>query len=62
MAETELKLHAIKGVPMVQPGDDLPTVVLSSLATEGVALENGDVLVLAQKIVSKAEKRQFALS
>ena len=62
MAETELKLHAIKGVPMMQPGDDLPTVVLSSLATEGIALEDDDVLVLAQKIVSKAENRQFALS
>ena len=61
MAETELSLHAIAGVPMVQPGDDLTTVVLTALANEGVALTDGDILVLAQKIVSKAEHRQFKL-
>ena len=62
MAESELTLHAIAGVPMVKPGDDLATVVLSSLATEGFELRDGDVLALAQKIVSKAEHRQFKLA
>jgi len=61
-AETELSLHAVPGVPMVQPGDDLPTVVLTALANAGFALTAGDVLVLAQKIVSKAEHRQVALA
>lgn len=62
MAETELSLQAIAGVPMVQPGDDLATVTLTALANEGVALADGDILVLAQKIVSKAEHRQFRLA
>ena len=62
MAETELSLHAITGVPMVKPGDDLTTVVLTALANDGVALADGDILVLAQKIVSKAEHRQFKLA
>jgi len=62
VAETELSLYAIASVPMVQPGDDLGTVVLTALANEGVALVDGDVLVLAQKIVSKAEHRQFKLA
>jgi len=61
-AETELSLHAVPGVPMVRPGDDLPTVVLTALANAGFALAAGDVLVLAQKIVSKAEHRQIALA
>lgn len=61
-AETELSLHAVPGVPMVQPGDDLPTVVLTALANAGFALAAGDILVLAQKIVSKAEHRQIALA
>ncbi len=47
---------------MVQPGDDLGTVVLTSLANGGFALRDGDVLVLAQKIVSKAEHRQIDLA
>lgn len=62
MAESELSLHAVSGVPMVKPGDDLTTVVLTSLANEGFELKDGDVLVLAQKIVSKAEHRQFKLA
>jgi len=47
---------------MVQPGDDLPTVVLTALANAGFELVSGDILVLAQKIVSKAEHRQIPLS
>ena len=62
MPETELSLRAISGVPMVKPGDDLNAVVLTALANEGVALGDGDILVLAQKIVSKAEHRQFKLA
>ena len=62
MAETELSLHAVPGVPMVQPGDDLATVLLTTLANAGFELRDGDVLVLAQKIVSKAEHRQIDLA
>ena len=62
MAETEFTMHAIPGVPMVQPGDDLATVVLTALANAGFALHPGDVLLLAQKIVSKAEHRQVKLA
>ncbi len=62
MAETELSLNAVKGVPMVKPGDDLTTVVLTALANEGFALIDGDIVVLAQKIVSKAEHRQIKLA
>lgn len=62
MAETELSLHAVPGVPMVQPGDALGPVVLTALANAGFELRDGDILVLAQKIVSKAEHRQINLA
>jgi coenzyme F420-0:L-glutamate ligase/coenzyme F420-1:gamma-L-glutamate ligase len=52
---------ALAGVPLVQPGDDLCQVVTAALAASGMALQDGDVVVLAQKIVSKAEGRQVAL-
>lgn len=42
---------------MVQPGDDLVDLILTSLRSTGSVLEDGDVLVIAQKIVSKAEGR-----
>lgn len=53
---------ALSGVPMVRPGDDLAAVVTDALAASGMALEEDDIVVLAQKIVSKAEGRQVSLS
>lgn len=56
MAET-LTLKALRGIPLIAPGDDLCAVIASSLAETGEELQAGDVLVVAQKIVSKAEGR-----
>ncbi len=42
---------------MVQPGDDLAALLLAALLRQGLTLQDGDVIVLAQKIVSKAEGR-----
>jgi coenzyme F420-0:L-glutamate ligase/coenzyme F420-1:gamma-L-glutamate ligase len=44
-------------IPLVQPGDDLAEILLSSLQIAHITPEDGDILVLAQKIVSKAEGR-----
>lgn len=52
-----LQLTALAGFPLVEPGDDLAQLIADSLAANGLRLEAGDVLVLAQKIVSKAENR-----
>jgi coenzyme F420-0:L-glutamate ligase/coenzyme F420-1:gamma-L-glutamate ligase len=60
-APAELTLRALDGVPMVKAGDDLAGIVLDALATSGLALQAGDVVVLAQKIVSKAEGRLVEL-
>lgn len=47
----------VPGLPMVQPGDDLPALIAGALASAGLALQPGDVLVITSKIVSKAEGR-----
>jgi coenzyme F420-0:L-glutamate ligase/coenzyme F420-1:gamma-L-glutamate ligase len=52
-----LSLVALGGIPLVRPGDDLAALILSALEATGERLIDGDVLVLAQKIVSKAEGR-----
>lgn len=52
---------ALAGVPLVQPGDNLATLITDALTSSTVALEDGDIVVLAQKIVSKAEGRQVEL-
>ncbi|MDX1733467.1 MAG: coenzyme F420-0:L-glutamate ligase [Halioglobus sp.] len=57
-----LQLHALSGFPLVEPGDDLVALHLAALGDNGLALEEGDVLVVAQKIVSKAEDRYRSLA
>jgi coenzyme F420-0:L-glutamate ligase / coenzyme F420-1:gamma-L-glutamate ligase len=52
-----LVLTALEGVPTVRAGNDLSEIVFSSAARTGVTLANGDIIVVAQKIVSKAEGR-----
>jgi len=48
----KLTLTRIDNIPMVAPGDDLVEIILAGLASMGETLQSGDVLVLAQKIVS----------
>ncbi|MBN9600268.1 MAG: coenzyme F420-0:L-glutamate ligase [Afipia sp.] len=52
---------AVPGIPQIEPGDDLAGVIVDAVKAVGLTLEDGDILVLAQKIVSKAEGRYVAL-
>ena len=57
----ELSVTTFDGVPMVRPGDDLAQLALDAAARRGLRFGDGDILVLAQKIVSKAEGRLVRL-
>ncbi len=57
-----LTLTALSGIPILKPGDNLGDLIFEALTKNGVKPENGDILVLAQKIVSKAEGRFADLS
>ena len=57
-----LQLIALPGICEVQAGADLAAIAAEALQRLGLALEAGDVLVLAQKIVSKAEGRRVDLA
>lgn len=57
-----LTLTPLPGIPLIQPGDDLAGIILQALAQAGIGLQDGDILVVAQKIVSKAEGRLVCLS
>lgn len=54
-------LLPLNGIPAVSAGDDLARLIFEAAAREGVKLENG-VLVVCQKVVSKAEGRTVALA
>jgi coenzyme F420-0:L-glutamate ligase/coenzyme F420-1:gamma-L-glutamate ligase len=57
MAATSLTLTALAGLPLVEPGDDLGAMLTAALRETGVAPQDQDVIVVAQKVVSKAEGR-----
>ena len=50
---TSMHLFAVPGLPSIQPGDDVAALIADHLAA-GEPLQPGDILVIAQKIVSKA--------
>lgn len=58
----ELRLTAVPHVPHVQPGDNLAELILHALAQANLELADGDVLAIAQKIVSKAEGQLVRLA
>ncbi len=52
-----LELWALQGFPEIRPGANLPQIITQSLRDNGLTPVDGDVLVVAQKVVSKAEAR-----
>lgn len=57
-----MTLTALPGIPLVQPGDDLAGLILAGLKRAELELNSGDVLAIAQKVVSKAEGRLVDLA
>jgi coenzyme F420-0:L-glutamate ligase / coenzyme F420-1:gamma-L-glutamate ligase len=59
---TSLEVIALEGLPLVRPGDDLVELIAQALTRNDVTPQARDVLVVAQKIVSKAEGRMIDLA
>ncbi|MBE1208001.1 coenzyme F420-0:L-glutamate ligase [Aminobacter carboxidus] len=55
MASVSLSLHAIPGLPLIAPGDDLAGLIEEALRKCGLGLMDDDIVVVAQKVVSKAD-------
>jgi coenzyme F420-0:L-glutamate ligase / coenzyme F420-1:gamma-L-glutamate ligase len=58
----ELRLIALPDFPQVASGDDLAALTARALARAGLELRSDDVLVFAQKVISKAEGRRIDLA
>lgn len=57
-----LTLTSLKNIPLIRQGDSLADILLNSLNETNIELQENDILVLAQKIVSKAEGRMVNLA
>src|SRR5438309_2245562 len=54
---TELRIIPITGIGEISPGSDLGIIIYEAMQAQHLTLEQGDILVITQKIVSKAEGR-----
>ena len=57
-----LTITPLPDIPMIQTGDDLAAIILQAVEKAGLGLADGDILVVAQKVVSKAEGRWVNLA
>lgn len=58
----DLRLMSLPGLPEIRPGDDLAEQIAAVARKSRIAFKNGDILVIAQKIVSKAEGAVVSLA
>lgn len=57
----KVSIFGLEGLPLIKSGDDLASLIVSEAKTNDVAIEDGDIIVIAQKVVSKAEGRIIQL-
>jgi coenzyme F420-0:L-glutamate ligase/coenzyme F420-1:gamma-L-glutamate ligase len=56
-----LLLKALVNIPEINPGTDIADVIFNNIQAENISVKNGDIFVIAQKIISKAENRYIKL-
>ncbi|MEM2998728.1 MAG: coenzyme F420-0:L-glutamate ligase, partial [Thermoproteota archaeon] len=52
-----IQILGLRGIPLVKQGVDLAELIVRAIESQGLKLRQGDILVVAQKVVSKAEGR-----
>lgn len=57
-----LTLNSLQHIPLIRHGDNLSDIIVATLSVNTILLEDNDILVIAQKIISKAEGRLVNLA
>ena len=57
-----VSIFGVTSIPEIQPGDRLGPTIIEAASVQGTPIEAGDILVVTQKIVSKAQGRLVKLS
>ena len=57
-----LEIFPVEGIPDISKGDNLARLITDKFRASGNAIRKGDIVIVAQKIVSKAEGRIVSLS
>ncbi len=62
MSAPQVELIGVAGVPLIETGDDLAEIICQTIENNGLSIQNGDVVAVTSKIVSKAEGRWVDLA
>ncbi len=57
----KISILGLEGLPMINAGNDLASLIVSAARNNEIEIEDGDVVVVAQKVISKAEGRVVQL-
>ena len=57
----EVRIIGIGGMPELNPGDDLPALMMDAAAAQNTPIQQDDILVVTQKIISKVEGKVMSI-
>ncbi len=57
-----LSIFPVKGIPYIKKGDELGKMIVEKVEDQGDEFQRGDIAIISQKVVSKAEGRVLPLS
>ena len=55
--EDKIEIIGLKGIPLIKKGDDIPKIIVDALERNSLTLQNGDIIIIAQTIISKCNGR-----
>ena len=53
----EIKIIGLKGIPIIKKGDKITDIIIDGLNKNGISLEDQDIIIIAQSIISKSNGR-----
>ena len=59
---SSINLIALETLPLIQPGQDVSKEIIEAITSESISINDGDVIAIAQKIISKSENRYLDIS
>ena len=59
---SSINLIALETLPLIQPGQDVSKEIIDAISSESISIDDGDVIAIAQKIISKSENRYLDIS
>ena len=59
---SSINLIALETLPLIQPGQDVSKEIINAINSESISIDDGDVIAIAQKIISKSENRYLDIS